>query len=197
MSETDKMVNSNKLSYFSMSEDCIYSFIVPQVLHTFPLRDKPGYLAVTKNFDDYFVGIGKNRGSALYDWKVKFHCYFQRFSLLGTREDWEKELFDKMQDLIDMTVYDANTTSATLVYGTINSCREGELCPCSYRLDGSADIYQVPAYEYVDSTFFLLNKGEHFRAVFEYRNRDNKLSKILYAEPFEGGKNECRDKRRR
>lgn len=190
MSETENLVHSNRLTYFSMSEDCMYSFIQPQVLNTFPLKDKPGYIAATKNFDDYFVGLGKNRGSALYDWKAKFHCYFQRFSLLGTRAEWEKEMFDLMQDIIDMQVYNANTTAAVLVHGTINSCRENDICPCSFRLDGSADIYQVPAYEYVDPTFFLLHKGEKFRAVFEYRNRDNKLSKILYAEPLKGNKDE-------
>lgn len=185
MSETEKMVHSNKLTYFSMSEDCIYSFTQAQVVHTFPLRDKPGYLAVTKDFDDYFVGVGKNRGSALYDWKVKFHCYYQRFSILGAKADWEKELFDKMQEVIDTTVHDVNKTTATLVYGTINSCRANDLCPCSFKLDGSPDIYQIPAYEYVDQTLFLLHKGEKFRAVFEYRNRDNKLLRILYAESME------------
>lgn len=190
MSETNKSVQQDNLTYFSMSEDCMYSFTQTQVLNTFPLKDKPGFQAVTRNFDDYFVGVGKSRGSALYDWKAKFHCYYQLLSLQGTTTDWEKNLFNAMQDVIDVDVYNANTTRSVLVNGTINSCREGDICPCSFKLKGSQDIYQVPAYEYVDPTFFLLHKGDKFRAVFEYRNRDNKLTRILYAERLEKN-NEC------
>lgn len=178
-------VHYNKLDYFSMSGSCMYSFYKTKCLNTFPLKDKPGFIATCQGFDEYFVGVGKSRSSAIYDWKAKFHCNYQRLSEQKSKTENEESLYKKLEETFDVDVYNANKTTVRVVHGIIASCRDDTKCPCSYRFKGSADTYQVPAYEYVDSSLFLLNKGDRFRGVFEYRNRDYKLLRILYAEKEE------------
>lgn len=175
-------VHINTLNYFSMGGNCIYAFINTVYLNTFPLNDTTGFLAVSRYYDEYFTGMGSSRSNALYDWKSKFHCYFQRFDMLGTTNDKDIALYKLMKDSVDLQVYNANKTIVKTVEGVISNCRLDKYCPCSFKLKGSQDIYQVPPYADVDPTFILLERGDKFRAVFEYKPSDYKLVKIRYAE---------------
>ena len=175
-------VHINTLNYFSMGGNCIYAFINTVYLNTFPLNDTTGFLAVSRYYDEYFTGMGSSRSNALYDWKSKFHCYFQRFETLGANDDKSIALYNFMKDSIDLQVYNANKTHVKTVEGIISNCRMDRYCPCSFKLKGSPDIYQVPPYMDVDSSFLLLDRGDKFYAVFEYSPVDFKLLKIRYAE---------------
>ena len=178
-------VHINTLNYFSMGGNCIYAFINTVYLNTFPLNDTAGFLAVSRYYDEYFTGVGSSRSNALYDWKAKFHCYFQRFEALGTKDDKDNALYEFMKNSVDIKVYNANKTVVKTVEGTISNCRLCNYCPCSFKLKGSPDIYQVPAYTEVDPSFILLERGDSFRGIFEYSPADLKLIKIRYAEKID------------
>lgn len=174
-------VQYKEVPYFAMSEDCIYSFINPLGLNTMTLKNEPGFITVCRGYDEHFIGVGKTRAEAAYDWKAKFHCFFQKFLIHGPSTDKEEKLYRLMRDNIDMDVYERNSTTNRVVVGTIEDCRFYNQCPRSYSLEGSDGVYDIPPYEFVDKSFMLLKKGDRFRGVFEYQNRDYKLIRILYA----------------
>ncbi|MBR5709572.1 MAG: hypothetical protein IKX40_02335 [Thermoguttaceae bacterium] len=178
---SDDHVQFKNVPFFAMSEDCDYSFINPLGLNTMQMRDESGFITVCRYYDEHFIGVGKTRAEAAYDWKAKFHCFFQKFLIHGPSSDKEEELYRLMRDNIDMDAYERNSTTNREVVGTIVDCRFDDQCPRSYSLDGSDGVYEIPPYEHVDNSFMLLKKGDRFRGLFEYQNSDYKLIRILYA----------------
>ncbi len=175
----DNTPHINTINFFSMGKNFMYLFISTQYLITAP-AEKFGFQATSKVFDE-FEGYGRSRSTALTDWKSKFHGLFQLYELKGVTNESEECLYKKMLSSIDLQVYRANRIHRKWVKGVITNCRFGNFFPCSYKLEGSPDIYQVPDYSVVDPTFILLEKGSPFRALFEY-NMDNKLQRILFGE---------------
>lgn len=184
MTDSDKP-HLNTVDFFCMSGNCLYQFDPAQYVSTIPMSSSKGYLATNRDFDLYFVGMGKSRSSAMYDWKAKFHGHFQRFEKSGASTEKEKELYKRMKEAIDLELYKVNRTILKMVKGTVTNCRLGILFPCSYKLDGSSNIYQVPEYYNVDTSFLLLEKGTPFRAVFEYQPEDYTVRKILFGEKLD------------
>ena len=180
----DDSVRYKEVSYFAMSEDCIYSFIDPLGLNFMELEDHKGFMAACRNYDLHFMGFGKTREEAAYDWKAKFHFFYQKFLVYGPRTMKERVLFHLMRDNIKKDVYNWNSTTNRIVLGTIETCRYFNECPCKFRLEGSDEVCEVPPYEYVDTSFMFLMKGDRFRGVFEYQDRDNKLIRIRHAMPI-------------
>lgn len=179
-----RIVQFKEVPYFAMSEDCVYSFIKPLRLHTLPSRRDDGFLAVCRYYSRYFAGDGKTREEAYYDWKAKFHYFFQLFLKYGPSTMKDEELFRLMQDNLKKDVYERNSTTNRIVLGTIVDCRLDNECPRSFWLESADELCEVPPYEHVDVSFMLLLKGDRFRGVFEYRNIDNKLLRILHAMPI-------------
>jgi hypothetical protein len=192
------------LNFFAMGEDCEYSFVKPPFINIMPLRNGNGFLVVSRGFDEYFTGSGKTESEAFYNWKVHFHYYFQLFSRHGVHSDADVKLYNIMQDILDMKVYDRHSTTNRLVLGTIEECRtiEHSIClyssdpswspgrnnhkpektlPTLFRLEGSDELCEVPSLLHVDPSFLLLKKGDRFRGVFEYRDHDNALIRIHFA----------------
>ena len=177
----DDSVQYKEVPFFAMSEDCDYSFIDPLGLNTMGFEDEPGFITVCRGYDEHFIGSGKTRAESAYDWKAKFHYFFQKFLIHGPSTDEEEKLYHLMRDNIDMDAYERNLTTNREVVGTIEDCRFYDQCPRSYSLEGSDGVYEIPPYEHVDKSFMLLKKGDRFRGLFEYQNRDYKLIRILYA----------------
>ena len=148
------------------------------------LEEGRGFITVCRNYDPHFIGVGKTREEAAYDWKAKFHYFFQKFLIFGPGTMKEERLFRLMKKNVKMDVYERNSTTVKIVLGTIEDCRHNKECPRSFRLEGSDEICEVPPYEYVDTSFMFLMKGDRFRGVFEYQDRDNKLIRIRHAMPI-------------
>ncbi len=177
-------VQYKEVSFFAMSEDCVYSFIDPLGLNVMELEEGKGFITVCRGYDEHFIGRGMTREEAAYDWKAKFHCFFQKFMKFGPSNMKEEKLFRLMKKNMRMDVYERNSTSNRIVLGTIEECRFYDMCPRTFRLESSDEVCEVPPYEYVDASFMLLKKGDRFRGVFEYQDRDNKLIRILHAMPI-------------
>ena len=180
----DDSVQYKEVSCFAMNENCMYSFIDPLGLNVMDMEEGKGFITVCRNYDEHFIGVGKTREEAAYDWKAKFHCFFQKFMTLGPSTMKEEKLFLLMRKNMKMDEYDRDLTSNRIVLGTIEECRFFEEFPSSFRLESSDELCEVPSYEYVDRSFMLLRKGDRFRGVFEYQDRDNKLIRILHAMPI-------------
>ncbi|MBR6435615.1 MAG: hypothetical protein IKS45_03840 [Thermoguttaceae bacterium] len=172
------------VNFFAMSEDYMYSFEETLILNVMIVKQHKEIFVVNRDFDLLFIGVGNTRNEAIADWKMKFHYFFQRFSRLGTRNPFEDKMFRIMQNIIDTDAYDRNATTNRIVLGTIEDCRFEYECPCSFRLEGSDELCEVPSGDFVDPSFILLKKGDRFRGVFEYRDSDNKLLRIHYAMPI-------------
>lgn len=181
---SDNAIQYIRVNYFAMSEDCVYSFEDVQILNVLPVRGRHQFIVVNRYFDKLFIGVGDTPTEAVYDWKMKFHFFFQRFSRLGPCNPFEENMFNTMQKIINVDAYDRNSTTNKTVLGTIEDCRFKNKCPSAFRLEGSDEICKVPPYEYVDPSFILLRRGDRFRGVFEYRDCDNKLLRILSAMPI-------------
>ena len=119
----DDSVQYKEVTYFAMSEDCIYSFINPLGLNIMELDEEKGFMTVCRNYDPHFIGFGKTREEATYDWKAKFHYFFQKFLLHGPSTMKEERLFRLMRKNVRKDVYDRNTTTNRIVLGTIEDCR--------------------------------------------------------------------------
>lgn len=172
----------NTVDFFCMSGNCIYQFEPVQYVNTIPMSRSKGYLATNHVFDLFFVGMGKSRSSAMYDWKAKFHGYFQKFETEGPSNEKDEVFYQQMKDVIDLELYRVNRTILKMVTGTITNCRLGIMFPCSYKLDGSPNIYQVPEYYNVDTSFMLLEKDAKFRALFELNPDSYHVNRILFGE---------------
>ena len=177
-------VKITPVRYFAMGEDSFYSFTEDLILNVFPTEKPKRYLAVSRGFDEFFVGAGLCEDEAIYNWKTWFHYNFQKFYRLGASNPKEEKLYRIMQRIVDMDAIYKNSTTNKTVFGTMfTSLASGE-CPLLFKLDGSEEICKAPHFEYVDSSFLFLKKGERFRGIFEYRDRDNKLLRILDAVPI-------------
>lgn len=180
----ENAVEQVRVHFFALSEDCMYSFKEALVLYVLHSRKQNKRIVVNREFDPLFFGIGDDRDEAIVDWKMKFHYFFQRFSRWGTRNPFEDKMFKAMQNIIDTDVYDRNATTNRIVLGTIEDCQFNNNCPCTFKIEGSDELCTVPSYLHVDPSFILLKKGDRFRGIFEYRNIDNKLLRILHAMPI-------------
>lgn len=171
-----------EVSEFTFGGNCVYSFKKPLVLNALSLRDQPGFVIVNRYFDLFFIGVGKSIDSAIYDWESKFHGYFQRFENYGFLTEKEEELYDLMNSLVNLDKYNNERLYTKVVEGKICSCREDDYFPCSFSLNGSTDIHQFPEYTQTDPRLLVLEKGDRFNAVFEYKLSDNSLQRVLYIE---------------
>lgn len=178
----ENAVEQVRVNFFALSEDCMYSFKEALVLYVLHSPKQSRLFVVNREFDPLFTGDGDNRDEAIANWKMKFHYFFQRFSRWGTRNPFEDKMFRIMQSLIDTDAYDRNATTNRIVLGTIEDCQFNNNCPCTFKIEGSDELCSVPPYMHVDPSFILLKRGDRFRGVFEYRNSDNKLLRIHYAE---------------
>ncbi len=183
------MANENavervRVNFFALSEDCMYSFKEELFLFVLHSKKQSKLFVVNREFDLLFIGVGDDRDKAIADWKMKFHYFFQRFSRWGTRNPFEGKMFRTMQSLIDSDAYDRNATTSKVVLGTIEDCQFNNNCPCTFKIEGSDELCSVPSYMHVDPSFILLKRGDRFRGIFEYRNSDNKLLRILHAMPI-------------
>lgn len=170
-----------EIDEFTMG-NCIYNFPEKLGLNALKLPNAPGYISVSRGYDTFFIGVGNQADSAMYDWKTKFHGFFQRFEIYGPANEKEEELYEIISNHIDLELYRANRYYTRVEEGTIVGSRFYELFPSSYQLKGSDEIKPVPDYADVDPSFVVLEKGDKFKAVFEYRVSDNKLQKVLYGE---------------
>ena len=167
---------------FTFGGNCHYKFKKPLVLNALSLRDQPGFVIVNRYLDLFFIGVGKSVESAIYDWESKFHGYFQRFEEYGFLTDKEEELYNILLNLMDMEAYKADKLYTKAVEGKICSCREDNYFPCSYSLKNSEEVRQFPEYTQTDPKLLVLEKGDSFYGIFEYKLTDNSLQRVLYIE---------------
>ena len=178
--EEDEVIYK-ELDEFTMG-NCLYHFPDKIGLNAMKLPDEPGYITVCRGFDEYFIGVGNQAESAMYDWKAKFHGFFQRFEIYGPSNEKEERLKEFIDSCVDLELYRANRYYTRIQEGTITGGRFYNLFPSSYQLKGSEKIQPLPDYADIDPSFIVLEQGDDFRAVFEYRLSDNCLQRILYGE---------------
>lgn len=157
-----------------------YLFNNPPTLNFLPMPEEQGYVAVSYGYDPFFVGKGKTRHGAEYDWKTKFHYYYSRMMKYDDVKEELKKLFDSA---IDSEMY---LNSAPIVIekeGVVVKTRLPEGLPSVIRWRGSSDIVAVPDFSKVHEGMLYFKKGEHFRAVVSYDRGTYKLTDILYVAP--------------
>lgn len=172
-----------EISEFTFGRNCVYMFPKPLTLNAMPMRGQPGFIVVNRQFDPFFIGVGKTVESGIYDWESKFHGYYQRFERLGYFTEKEEQLYELMSQVMDKKVYRENRCCTKIVSGEIVGCREEHgLFPCSYKLDNSGEMKPFPEYTTVDAQLMTLEKGDRFKGVFEYRLSDGSLKSVLHIE---------------
>lgn len=178
--------NEDEVIYKELNEftlgGCLYHFPNKIGLNAMKLPDAPGYITVCRGFDEYFIGVGNQADSAMYDWKVKFHGFFQRFEVYGPSNEKEENLQEIMHNCVDLDLYKSNRYYVKVQEGVITGTRFYGKFPCSYQLDGLDKIQPLPDYDNIDPSFIILEQGDRFKVLFEYRLLDNDIHRILYGE---------------